>query len=154
MKKFERFIIYPMLFIALFFSFTGDEVQQTKAQQVYDEIIAKRIRLVGSDGETTMFLRGETGGVAIYNKGHMTTFLGNTDIGVGVLNLYGNEKISSVSIAAPKESSGIMKIMNNYDNLVLELGSSAANKKGQGEGNGLINVYDKYGEDFRSYSFE
>lgn len=46
MKKFERFIIYPMLFIAIFFSFTDDGVQQTTAQQVYEEIIAKKITVV------------------------------------------------------------------------------------------------------------
>jgi hypothetical protein len=45
MQKFERFIIYPMLFIGIFFSFADDGVQQTTAQQVYDEIIAKNIKL-------------------------------------------------------------------------------------------------------------
>jgi hypothetical protein len=159
MNKFERFIIYPMLFIALFFSFADDGVKQTTAQQVYDkiiadEIVANKIKLFDSNGETTMFLTGEPGGVAIYSDEHMTTFLGNTDIGVGVLNLYGDEKINGVSIAAPKESSGIIKIKNNYNNLVLELGSAASNKKGQGEGDGLINIYDKYGEDKKSYSYK
>ena len=51
MKKFERFIIYPMLFIALFFSFAGDGVQQTTAQKVEDHIIAKRITVVNDDYE-------------------------------------------------------------------------------------------------------
>ncbi|MFW5795308.1 MAG: hypothetical protein ACOCV1_07495 [Bacillota bacterium] len=50
MNKFERFIIYPMLFIALFFSFSGEEVKQTTAQKVHDELIAKSIKIVNEDG--------------------------------------------------------------------------------------------------------
>ena len=57
MKKFERFIIYPLLFIALFFSFADDGLQQTTAQQVYDEIIAKNIKIVNEDGKTMIELR-------------------------------------------------------------------------------------------------
>jgi hypothetical protein len=51
MKKFERYIIYPILFIVLFFSFSGDDLHQTTAQQVYDEIIARKITIVNEDGQ-------------------------------------------------------------------------------------------------------
>jgi hypothetical protein len=57
MKKFERFIIYPMLFIALFFSFVDDEIQQTTAQQVHDEIIAKNIKIVDDEGRVMIELK-------------------------------------------------------------------------------------------------
>ena len=60
MKRFERFIIYPMLFIALFFSFAGEEVQQTTAQKVYDEIIARNIKIV-DDNENTVIELFESG---------------------------------------------------------------------------------------------
>jgi hypothetical protein len=56
MHKFERFIIYPMLLIAIFFSFADDGVQQTTAQQVYDEIIAKSIKIVNSEGEVLVLI--------------------------------------------------------------------------------------------------
>lgn len=59
MKKFERFIIYPLLFIALFFSFADDGFQQTTAQQFYDEIIAKNIKIVDERGNKLIELSAE-----------------------------------------------------------------------------------------------
>ena len=77
MKKFERFIIYPMLFIALFFSFSGEDVQQTTAQQVYDEIIAKNIKVVDDKGREAINLSGGNynnkafGSITIYDPVRM-----------------------------------------------------------------------------------
>ena len=65
MKQFERFIIYPMLFIALFFSFAGEEVQQTTAQQIYDEVIAKEITILNDKGDESIKMTGNNFGGSI-----------------------------------------------------------------------------------------
>ena len=50
MHKYERFIIYPLLILALFYGMAGDQVM-TSATKVYDEIIAKKISIVDDNGK-------------------------------------------------------------------------------------------------------
>lgn len=72
MQKFERFIIYPMLFVALFFSFSDNGVQHTIAQEVHDEIVAKNVKIVDGEGNVKIDLRKsivhESGDITIYDN--------------------------------------------------------------------------------------
>lgn len=72
MRKFERFIIYPMLFIAIFFSFAADDVQQTTAQQYEKHIVAKKITVLDDDENKIVQIqggsKGKFGGIVLYNS--------------------------------------------------------------------------------------
>ncbi|PTV94429.1 hypothetical protein C8C76_1323 [Halanaerobium saccharolyticum] len=208
MQKFERFIIYPMLFIAIFFSFADDGVQQTTAQQVYDEIIAKsisivndegellinlsrheesnvnknsgRIKIIGYDGDKTNIIPGhisleqnknylkaqsngiyineydnkkeETNRIKIGNNinSNYTYFFG---IGIYKNNIFHNnpyymDNIDNLSVMLKSNSkSGLLSIKNDHGDDLIYLGSST-------NSHGLINIYDKYGEDYRSYTYK
>ena len=216
MKKFERFIIYPMLFIALFFSFAGDEVKQITAQQVYDEIIAKSIKVVNDKGNTLIEISAkgneykdygqiniatkytdtssklntkiEGGNISIENGANKTfigtssislsdknnkLYLGNNfriieddffdedddeddDIAFGFgIDMYSKEdeddetkigKNSSFILTNGANGSSI-SLFNKEGDYLIHLGSNKEN-------HGLINIYDKYGEDWRSYTYE
>jgi len=156
MQKFERFIIYPMLFIGIFFSFAEDGVHQTTAQQVHDEIIAKSIYLTNSNGETTIILDGEDGIVSTYENRKNTTNLGNSTTGSGMINVYGKADLKDhygVSIGTSDSGSGFIQLKNKHDVIVLQLGTSK-DSKNISSGHGMINIYDKYGEDGRSYIYK
>ncbi len=72
MFKFERFIVYPLLIIALFYSMTGQKIM-ANAKQVYDEIVTKKISIVDDSGQTLLTMKkekdewGENIGVIIFN---------------------------------------------------------------------------------------
>lgn len=193
MRKFERFIIYPMLFIAIFFSFTNDGVQQTTAQQVYDEIIAKKITVVNEIGEELITLhKGKSMGGRIDMYTSSSALLGNkkksdpddgldekhisivTNFNGGMIKTFSGENITSLlgggekarlSIYSDKKikgkqniktyinSNGVFKF-NDKGNITIGIGTTASDENGQGKGHGLINIYDKYGEDYRSYTYK
>lgn len=184
MKKFERFIIYPMLFISLFFSFADDGMQTTTAQRVYDELIAKSIKIVDDKGSTLIelnskkneYLNGVYGEVnigyseeaqnskirlnpnSIHLRNEMTFF----DTEENELN-YNEALISSSEITfwntngkSGKEykdeiradfTKNKIKLYNKHGDELVYIGKSK-NK------HGLINIYDKYGEDWKSYSYK
>jgi len=48
MKKFERFIIYPLLIVALFYSFAGEQVTEA-TENVIDKLVVREISVVNDD---------------------------------------------------------------------------------------------------------
>ena len=66
MHKYERFIIYPLLIFALFYGMSGSDVIQSNAQQIYDEIITKRLSIINKDGERKVLMTtSKDGNVAL-----------------------------------------------------------------------------------------
>ena len=49
MKKFERFIIYPLLIVALFYSFAGEQVT-TATENVIERLVVREISVVNDEG--------------------------------------------------------------------------------------------------------
>lgn len=208
MHKFERLIIYPMLFIALFFSFAGEEVQQTTAQQVHDELIAKSIKIVDDEGDTLIKLNtekevygeGEDGNIMLKDsedKSKTTIGSGNIDlnaddnstslysssielnankytmklgeyarmyeieeeldaqVGYGI-DIYSRENNDEENIVG-KNSKFILYTDSNEPpqmNLYNQHGDELIFLGADKDKHGLINIYDKYGEDWRSYTYE
>lgn len=172
MFKFERFIIYPVLFIALFFSIADDGVQQTTAQEVIDQLIVKDIRVVNDKGEAQIHIDGASPTPSISIKS--STFHPDS---YNYINNYGMSIYSKYHINVLNSSE--MKISNNSEEYsilndgIITLGVDYTGGNGGGAlkllnekedkritlstdsfGHGLITVYDKYGEDFRIYSYK
>ncbi|HHY14960.1 MAG TPA: hypothetical protein GX521_02675 [Firmicutes bacterium] len=113
MSKYERLIIYPLLFIALFCALTGVNMVSA-TQQFLDKIVAKEIVVVNDEGDTVASLKYDQqkenvslelfnadgarvvsllayedgGAMGIFNRqGHLTTAIQN-DGQAGTLLLY------------------------------------------------------------------
>ncbi len=56
MSKYERLIIYPLLFISLFCALTGVNMVSA-TQQFLDKIVAKEIVVVNDEGDTVASLK-------------------------------------------------------------------------------------------------
>ena len=91
MAKWERFIVYPLLLVALFLSVSNSERVLEATESVADEVRARRIVVVGEKGNNgivldTNFLGG--GSLSIYDPaGEQEILLDSIGIG-GSLSLY------------------------------------------------------------------
>lgn len=56
MSKYERLIIYPLLFLALFSALTGVNVVNA-TQSIFDKIVTREIVVVNTEGETVASLK-------------------------------------------------------------------------------------------------
>jgi hypothetical protein len=56
MKKFERLIIYPLLIVSLFYSFSPS-INQSNALEVFDEIITQKITIIDNKNGKCMELK-------------------------------------------------------------------------------------------------
>jgi len=74
MHKYERYLIYPLLIIALFYGMSGGNIIKTVADsRVYEEIVTKKIKVVDDNGNTKIFLgshpnQPNSNIVALYNN--------------------------------------------------------------------------------------
>ena len=145
MHKYERYIIYPLLIIALFYGMSGKDIIESNAQQVYDEIIAKKITVVKPNNKNSIEITPK--GIGLYEEKDLKLVIQHNDI-----RTYGKEGMTT-ALGTSLMGTGILNIYNNHNNLVVGVGASKPDEEGQKGGHGLINIYDKYGEDFRSYSY-
>ena len=195
MKKFERFIIYPLLIVALFYSLPGEQIT-TATENVIDRLVVRELSVVNDEGTEVVNIgsssfTGKSGRISVYNgrlgeKIYSTITSGNFEVvntvntdrratlSFGGLSLRSEDYWSyitgnSITIQdyfelyelydddVPKRryldlsindnGSGFLQISNNKGYPLLYLGPEGGN------GHGLINIYDKYGEDWRSYNF-
>jgi len=155
MHKYERFIIYPLLIVALFYGFAGEQMGTT-AQEVMDKLVVREISVVNSRNNEVINIgnRGMFGGGSfeIYNAtNNAIVTLSSTIEGSGAIEVYGKEGNMLIAQSVNEEGGGSIGIFNRHNNIVIGLGQTVSDELGIGGGHGLINVYDKYGEDFRSY---
>lgn len=101
MSKYERLIIYPLLFIALFCALTGVNVVNA-TQQFLDKIVAKEIVVVNDEGNTVASLK--------YDEKKESVSL----------ELYNNEGVRSVSILG-YDDGGAIGIFNHEGNLTVAM---------------------------------
>lgn len=96
MSKYERLIIYPLLFVALFYALTGTNVVNA-TQQILDRIMAKEVLVVNDQGQTVAALKyddqKESVSFELYNnEGHRVVSLLSYEAGgaIGVFNQEGH----------------------------------------------------------------
>ncbi len=56
MQKFERFIVYPLLIMALFYSLSGAQIT-TATENVIDKLIVRKISVVNDAGEEVINIK-------------------------------------------------------------------------------------------------
>ena len=139
MHKYERFIIYPLLILALFYGMAGNQVM-TSAQKVYDEIVTKDIKVVNNQGEEVLRM-----GVGTSGNGLLTVYDNDGEelIYLGAYTYNGEEN--------GKESAGLITVSNKYNETVIGLGITKPDEDGHGGNHGVIAVFDRYGENPASY---
>ncbi len=142
MSKYERLIIYPLLFIALFCALTGVNVVSA-TQQIFDRIVAREIVVVNNDGNTVASLKydqvkedvslelfndagqriisllsyDDGGAIGVFNQeGHLTAAMQNEE-NAGSLFLYsGTSKMTKLVGLRSGLYGGVMEV-NNADGL-------------------------------------
>lgn len=136
MHKYERFIIYPLLILALFYGMAGDQVM-TSATQVYNEIVAKDISILNNKGELAMRMTSDVNGsgqIRLYdNEGRQLIYLGGNDV------------------KKNEDPGGLITVSNKYHNKVISLSETLPDENEKGPYHGIIYVFDRYGESHNSY---
>lgn len=138
MSKYERFIIYPLLFIALFCAVTGVNVVSA-TQQVFDKIVAREIAVVNNEGNTVASLKyddvkqdvsfelfndegtrvvsllsyDDGGAIGVFNQdGHLTVALQNEDNAGSVFLYNGTSKMTKLIGLRSGLYGGVMEVNN------------------------------------------
>ncbi len=139
MSKYERLIIYPLLFIALFYALTGVNVVKA-TQEIWDRIVARELVIVNDEGSTVAslkyddkkdnvffelynkegkrvvsFLSYEDGGaIGIFNSdGHLTASLQN-DEKTGALYIFnGTKKETKLASLRAGLYGGVVELNNS-----------------------------------------
>lgn len=200
MSKYERFIIYPLLIVALFYGIT-DIQMATTAQDVMEELTVKEITVVNDDYEervnisdsgivvsldfmsldgdeevnqhtsiTSYGLTINSGSSIFHHETSIDSFgisieddltsLGMSSNYISIFETVNTEDMDSLDevMDASAESSrfvniglagnkGMINLNNEHGDDLVFIGPSE-------EGDGLINVYDKYGDNWTSYGFK
>src|SRR5690606_4355917 len=96
MSKYERLIIYPLLFLALFSALTGVNIVSA-TQQVWDRIVAREVVIVNDEGQEVAVLKydqeKENPSLELFNNAgdRVVSLLAYADGGiVGLFNLDGH----------------------------------------------------------------
>lgn len=105
MSKYERLIIYPLLFLALFCALTGVNVVNA-TQQILDKIVAKEIVVVNDEGNTVASLKYDE------RKENVS------------LELFNGEGVRVVSLLA-YEDGGAIGIFNHEGHLTVAMQNEA-----------------------------
>lgn len=171
MKKFERFIVYPLLIIALASSFLGGGVK-TNAFEFFDTILARRIIILDDTSEEMITMGWEKNETFKTRNGYINIYgpLGNTALKGSYINLNSKNEDSFVGISGTIPSISIK--INESD--LMQLGSAMIKNVAEekfnfpyglvysqnnipsvqigrdSEGNGLLLAHNKHGDDLIS----
>ena len=115
MHKYERYIIYPLLILALFYGMSGGNVIKTVADsRVFDHLIAKKISIVNDEG---------TGQIVLTTTSNKKTNEIEKVIKGGVINIYGEVNDNpSVTICSDRDGNGTVFMENKYGELATYIG--------------------------------
>ncbi|NLJ79763.1 MAG: hypothetical protein GX335_01910 [Firmicutes bacterium] len=139
MSKYERWIVYPLLLIALFYSLTGGNVVKA-TQELLEKIVTKELVVVNDEGKEMASLKydsarddirfelynkegkrvvsllsyGEGGAIGIFNnQGHLTAALQN-DEETGALYIFnGTKKETKLASVRAGLYGGVVEVNNN-----------------------------------------
>ncbi|SDM36021.1 hypothetical protein [Halarsenatibacter silvermanii] len=144
MHKYERFIIYPLLIAALFYGFSGGEMDTT-AQKYYDEILSGRITAENITVTESLDVLNE--------EGKFSASLTQNPEGKGELILNNSEGEKRIKMGTGRDGGGggMLSVYNNHGNIVIHATQTLPDDEGEGGGHGGILIYDRDGEEFRSY---
>lgn len=153
MSKYERLIIYPLLFLALFCSLTGVNIVNA-TQQFFDRIVAKEVVIVNNEGQEMAVLKhdeakGNTslelynaegrrvlsllsyadgGAVGVFNsQGHLTAAIQNEADAGAVLVYSGNKEMTKLVALRAGLYGGVLEINNAQGLPTGIMGNNAAN---------------------------
>lgn len=148
MKKFERFFIYPLLFVALFYIIVGNQEPVTNAEQVFDELIAKKVTIVNNKGAKIIDLsstKDNCGMILTYDdKENCETILSSSPYG-GYLGICSMDETAAM-ISVSDEGTGVIRTNNKYGQTSVLIYQTE-------QKNGGVFVFDKYGEEYVTYTY-
>lgn len=102
MKKFERFIIYPLLIVALFYIISGQQII-ISAENILDKLVVREIFVVNDSGQEVVNISANNdGGGSIWtlNKdGVVGTSMGSVSDG-GIITTYNRDGVIGAFITS------------------------------------------------------
>lgn len=163
MKKFERFIIYPLLLVTLFYIISGLQIIPS-AEPILDKLVVREISVVNRSGQEVI----KIGQVKNKSKG---TKIGFTGFGGGNIEIYNRDGVMVISMRSSDIAGGSFIETYTEDGIMVTSmggligiggGIETYNKEGDSSvligrgktGHGLINVFDKYGDKWTSYGYK
>ena len=153
MSKYERLIIYPLLFIALFYALTGVNVVNA-TQQILDKIVAREVVVVNDQGNTVASLKydqqkqdvslelfnddgirvvsllsyDDGGAIGVFNQeGHLTAAIQNEADAGTVLVYNGTRQMTKLVSLRSGLYGGVVEINNSQGLPTGILGNNATN---------------------------
>ncbi|MFY9523933.1 MAG: hypothetical protein WAS00_02995 [Limnochordia bacterium] len=160
MSKYERLIIYPLLFLALFSALTGVNIVSA-TQQVWDRIVAREVVIVNDEGQEVAVLKydqekenpslelfnnaghrvvsllayADGGAVGIFNQdGHLTAAIQNEENAGALLIYNGTREMKKLVGLRAGLYGGVVEINNAQGLPTGIMGNNAAN-------NGYIGLF-------------
>lgn len=146
MSKYERFIIYPLLVVALVYAFIGTPVIKARQEtEVFDRIEAKEI-VIKNDHDievVAISFYDEGGGIWTSSKDGILGTGMITDLGGGSITTYNKNNVWGTTIFSGDEGGGIV-VYNKNSQPVVAISPIP-------EGHGGISIIDRSGQYFTLY---
>lgn len=164
MSRYERFLLYPLLIVALIYGVMGNPVMKANpGTEVFERIEAREILIKNGEGEVVISLSlneenaGEVtvynregvrnaalrateggGGIATFNKENvMGAIVGTTEDGGSIITY--NSKGEMGAAVGTTDNGGVIGTFNRLGELIIFLDQTD-------DGDGIIYVFDKHGE--------
>lgn len=149
MYKYERFIIYPLLLLALVHGFIDNPVLLARQEiEVFDRIEAKKIVIKNDDGIEVAIISSYDEGGAIWianNNGILGTGI-IADLQGGAITTYNKNDVWGTTMFSGNEGGAIL-VYNKNGQPVVTISPIK-------EGHGGISITDKDGQQYAFYGHE